>query len=330
MKFDFETLRGIKFGELSAPQEDQVLSVLDLLRVDMEPEAQRDLGFLAELYLAESMKGKKANKEAMQKIETIAISANTFARRIGFNNDTGPIMKNEKSAIHKFAMKLKEMESLDGAPKQSTRQDKKYSDELKSLLARTKGASLEEFKKLVHKIYSSLDSDFSPKVAHEEKINVIQVLLDYGTFGVGKMGFDSRIDAKDLEFKKFLVDELFRIGDPEYTARVLLNNIPDTRLAEHIFAHVLSDKNFSEIKKIVFLSTDGMESRHQEVRFKAIEILAELGRTDLLIILHKSVKDERTAMFIGEKLREIGTLDKYLNDPETEWHAFCKKLDSKL
>jgi len=63
---------------------DEHLPTLDLLLRELGSEPSelsedRNLSFLAEIYLSEKMKGKKADRNALAKIEAIVVSANAFS-----------------------------------------------------------------------------------------------------------------------------------------------------------------------------------------------------------------------------------------------------------
>ncbi|MEM2137775.1 MAG: hypothetical protein QW568_01685 [Candidatus Anstonellaceae archaeon] len=79
-----EVLRGMAVSDLSDEHIDVIGELLQSIGDDkFELSEDLDLSFLAELWLAEKMKGREGNKDAMRKIEAIVISATGMPRGMG-------------------------------------------------------------------------------------------------------------------------------------------------------------------------------------------------------------------------------------------------------
>ncbi len=99
-KFPIETLREMKVSDLEGAQTELLYSVLENLEMDVQLHEDRNLSFLAELYLAEKMKGNNANKDTMKQIEAIAISAQVIDQTGGKERKAGKQVVDRGSQIH--------------------------------------------------------------------------------------------------------------------------------------------------------------------------------------------------------------------------------------
>lgn len=75
MKPPFKSLSRIKVRNLSDGQREEIERLMEALESDITVDEENDLSFLHTFWLAEKLKGKGANRDAMRKIEEITISA---------------------------------------------------------------------------------------------------------------------------------------------------------------------------------------------------------------------------------------------------------------